>query len=234
MRSYFVLGYFLIVTGVAAQQTRVFNDPDLKFREAQAYFQQEQYSLAFPLLQELRASITETQRVNDPVTCQEILYYHTVCALMLNDASAETAVQQYIITERNESRVQRLRYQLGNYYFRMARFADAARAYEQAGIANLSNDEIATLRFRQGYCYFTQQRFEEARPLFNSVRSLKGDPHYLDAQDYYGFLLFRDRRFSEALECFRAVENEPAYAAVVPYYIAQIQYIQGRKEEAIP
>jgi hypothetical protein len=29
------------------------------------------------------------------------------------------------------------------------------------------------------------------------------------------------------------VENEKAYEAVVPYYIAQIYYIQGKKEEAI-
>ncbi len=35
------------------------------------------------------------------------------------------------------------------------------------------------------------------------------------------------------LESFKIVENEKNYATVVPYYIAQIYYIQGKKDEAI-
>jgi len=62
---------------------------------------------------------------------------------------------------------------------------------------------------------------------------MKDDPNYLDANYYYGFLSFRDRQYNEALESFRIVENEKDYATVVPYYIAQIYYIQGKKEEAL-
>jgi hypothetical protein len=32
------------------------------------------------------------------------------------------------------------------------------------------------------------------------------------------------------MESFRIVENEKDYATVVPYYIAQIYYIQGKNE----
>ncbi len=55
----------------------------------------------------------------------------------------------------------------------------------------------------------------------------------MDANYYYGFLAFRDGQYKEALEAFKVVENEKSYGTVVPYYIAQILYIQGKKDEAI-
>jgi predicted Zn-dependent protease len=100
-------------------------------------------------------------------------------------------------------------------------------------LPNLSNREIADMKFHQGYSYFNLQNFAKARPLFNSIRNIKDDPNYLDANYYYGFLAFRDKQYNEALESFRIVENEKNYETVVPYYVAQIYYIQGKKEEAI-
>ena len=124
-------------------------------------------------------------------------------------------------------------YHLGEYYFRKNDFLKASEQFEQTNIANLSNKEISAMKFEQGYSYFTMQKFAEAKPLFNTIRAMKDDPNYLDANYYYGFLSFRDREYGPALESFRIVENEKDYAAVVPYYIAQIYYIQGKKEEAL-
>ena len=89
------------------------------------------------------------------------------------------------------------------------------------------------MKFHQGYSYFTLQQFAKAKPLFNTIRSMRDDPNYLDANYYYGFLAFRDKQYAEALTSFKVVENEKSYATVVPYYIAQIYYIQGKKEEAL-
>src|SRR5258706_3567076 len=77
------------------------------------------------------------------------------------------------------------------------------------------------------------QTLAQAKPLFNTIRSMKDDPNYLDANYYYGFLSFRDREYGPALESFKIVENEKDYATVVPYYIAQIYYIQGNKVEGL-
>jgi TolA-binding protein len=218
---------------VFAQQTAFYTDPETKFREAKEYFQKEQYSLAYPLFKELKQDVRETHKANIPVTVQEIEYYTTVCALKQNEGRAEDAALEYIEVQKNNARVQMMHFHLGEYFFRKERFADAARLYEGANIANLSNREIADMKFHQGYSYFTLQRFNEAKPLFNSIRSIKDDPNYIDANYYYGFLAFRDRQYAEALESFKIVENEKHYGTVVPYYIAQIYYIQGKKDEAI-
>ncbi|HRG84035.1 MAG TPA: tetratricopeptide repeat protein, partial [Chitinophagaceae bacterium] len=218
---------------VFAQQTAFYTDPETKFQEAKAYFQKEQYSLAYPLLKELKQDLRETNKANTPVTAQEIEYYSTVCALKQNEGRAEDAALEFIEVQKNNARVQMMNYHLGEFYFRKEEFANAIRYFEGANIANLSNREIADMKFHQGYSYFALQRFNEAKPLFNSIRGIKDDPNYLAANYYYGFLAFRDKQYGEALESFRIVENEKNYGTVVPYYIAQIYYIQGKKDEAI-
>ncbi|MFI5187847.1 MAG: tetratricopeptide repeat protein [Chitinophagales bacterium] len=223
----------LFSISVSAQQTRFYSDPEEKFKEAKEYFQKEQYSLAYPLLKELQESVRETDKVNNVIMVQEINYYTIACALKQNEGRAEEMARNYIDNEKNNARVEQLSFHLGEYYYRQQRFADAVQLYEQAAIANLSNREIADMQFHQGYSDFVLQQFAKAKPLFNSVRQLRNDPNYIDANYYYGFLAFRDKNYTDALQSFKIVENEKAYQTIVPYYIAQIYYIQGKKDEAI-
>ncbi|MBN8685604.1 MAG: tetratricopeptide repeat protein [Chitinophagales bacterium] len=216
-----------------SQQTFFYTDPDVKFKEAKAYFQQEKYSLAYPLFRELRQAIHETDKANTAVSVQEINYYTIVCGLKQGEGRSEEEALQYIDVEKNDTRVQMMNFHLGEYYFRHENFGEAANRFEQTNIANLSNREIADMKFHQGYAYFTLQRFAAAKPLFNTIRQEQDDPNYIAANYYYGFLAFKDGQYREALDAFRVVENEKEYATVVPYYIAQIYYVQGKKEEAI-
>jgi tetratricopeptide (TPR) repeat protein len=231
-QSLFVIAFFISLS-LFSQQTRYFSDPETKFKEAKEYYQKEQYSLAYPLFRELQHDIRETDKANTAITVQEINYYTTVCALKQNEGRAEEEAQQYIELEKNNPRVQMMSFHLGEYYFRNEKFGDAVQQYDQTNIANLSNREIGDMKFHQGYAYFNLQNFAKAKPLFSSIRSIKDDPNYPDANYYYGFLAFRDKQYSEALESFKIVENEKNYETVVPYYMAQIYYIQGKKEEAI-
>jgi TolA-binding protein len=216
-----------------AQQTAFYTDPQVKFTDAKEYFQKEQYNLAYPILKELQQSLKETDRINHPVETQEINYYATVCELKQNEPRGEQDAQDYIAVTKNNARVEMMNFHLAEYYFRQHQFSDAVNLYEQANIENLNNREVADMKFHQGYSYFTLQQFANAKPLLNSIRQIKTDPNYIDANYYYGFIAFRDRNYSDALQSFRVVENAPNYSSIVPYYIAQIYYVQGRKEEAV-
>ncbi|MGH2552387.1 MAG: tetratricopeptide repeat protein, partial [Chitinophagaceae bacterium] len=230
--SLLVATLFLSVS-VFSQQTRFFSDPETKFKEAKEYYLKEQYSLAYPLFRELQHDVRETDKANTAITVQEINYYTIVCALKQNESRALEEAQQFIGVEKNNSRVQMMNFHLGEYFFRNEKFEEAVLQYDQTGIANLSNREIADMKFHQGYSYFNLQNFTKAKPLFNSIRDIKDDPNYMDANYYYGFLAFRDKQYNDALQSFKIVENEKNYGTVVPYYIAQIYYIQGKKDEAI-
>ncbi|MCU7550801.1 tetratricopeptide repeat protein [Chitinophagaceae bacterium LB-8] len=232
-KSCLLPSFCFLLTVANAQQTYSNKNPQEKFYEAKEYFQKEQYSLSYPILKELQQSLRETDKINNTVVIQEVNYYTIVCELKQNEGRAEQNAVEYINLTKNNSRSQMLSYHLAEYYFRQQRFSDAVTLYEKANIANLSNEEISEMKFHQGYSYFTLQQFAQAKPLLNSIRQMKNDSNYIDANYYYGFIAFRDRNYSDALESFRVVENHPEYEAIVPYYIAQIYYVQGRKDEAV-
>jgi len=216
-----------------AQQTRYYDDPQAEFRQGKEFFEHEFYSLAYPIFRDLRYTLRETDKSNNAVEYQDVKYYYLVCALEQNDKIAVAAAEDYIELENNAPRVAMLSFHLAEYYFRQKDYANAVKLYEHADIENLSNREIADLKFHEGYCYFTTKQFDNALPLFNAIRQMPKDPNYLDANYYYGFICFYQRKYNDALEAFKVVENTPAYEKVVPYYVANIYLVQGQKDKAI-
>ena len=234
MKKLYVLSLFSFFTLCCfSQQSIAYRNPDEKFLTAKEYFQKGQYNLAAPLLKELQQSIKETDRINRTLDVQEIEYYAITTSLMQGEQRGEYDALQYIEITKNNARVQMMNFQLAEYYFRRQQFSDAVQHYEAVNIANLTNAEIGDMQFHQAYSYFTQKDFAKAKPLFNSIRQVKTDSNYYDANYYYGFIAFSDKNYTDALSSFRIVENRPVYESIVPYYIAQIYYVQGRKEEAI-
>lgn len=216
-----------------AQETRFIDDPQALFRQAKEYYQKEYYSLAYPIFKDLNLSLRETDRSNQALNYQEIKYYTIVCALKQNEAGAVDEAREYVDLDDNEARVEMMSYHLGEYQFRRKDYSQAISYFEKTSVENLSNREIADMKFHQGYSYFNLQRFEMAKPLFDVIRQLPKDPNYIDANYYYGFITFNERRYNDALTAFRVVENEKEYAAVIPFYIATIYYNTGQKEKAL-
>ncbi|MDP4149041.1 MAG: tetratricopeptide repeat protein [Bacteroidota bacterium] len=224
---------FLLGSSLAAQQTKYLDDPQASFKQAVDFFQNEYYSLAYPIFRDLQAGMRETDRSNKAVEFEDVRYYYLVCGLEQNDKGALEPARDFIALNKNQARVELMNFHLAEYEFRQKDYAGAIRLYEQASIDNLSNREIADLKFHEGYCYFTQKQFDKALPLFNSIRQMPKDPNYVDANYYFGFISFYQRKYSDALTAFQVTENHAAYEKVVPYYIANIYLVQGEKDKAI-
>ncbi|MEO5999819.1 MAG: tetratricopeptide repeat protein [Chitinophagaceae bacterium] len=216
-----------------AQQTRAMADPLESFKQAKEYYQKEYYSLAYPIFKDLNLNLRETDRSNESLNFQEIKYYTIVCALKQNERSAVEQAREYIDLDDNVARVEMMSFHLGEYHFRQRDYYQAASYFEQTSVEHLSNREIADMKFHQAYAYFNLQRFELAKPLFDVIRQLPKDPNYIDANYYYGFIAFNERRYREALASFKVVENEKQYAPVVPFYVANIYYNTDQKEKAL-
>ncbi len=231
-----LLSSFVIISSVftaVAQQTQFIADPQATLKQAKEYFQNEYYSLAYPLFKDLNLYLRETDRSNQAINSQEIKYYTTVCALKQNEASAVDLAKEFIDIEDNVARVQMMSFHLGEYYFRQKDFYQAIANYEHTAIQHLSNREIADMKFHEGYAYFNLQRFDKAKALLDEIRRNPKDPNYVDANYYYGFIAFNNQQYREALDAFKVTENAPQYEKVVPFYIATIQYNTGDKDKAL-
>lgn len=227
-----LLLFIVLFLATIAQSTKDNNDEDQSYKTAKDYWQKEQYSLAYPIFKRLyNNGIFQS---NLPVHVQlESKYYSIVCGLLLNDETLEQQAKDFIALEFNAARVAMMSFQLGEYYYRQKRFADANTYYSKAKIDNLTNREIADMKFHEAYGYFTIQQFDKAKPLFNSIRQINNDPNFIDANYYYGFILFYEKKYKEALASFKIVETNPTYQNIVPFYITQIYYFGGERDKAI-
>ena len=216
-----------------AQPTHAITDPEKKFKDAKELFVKEQFALAYPLFAELKGQYPENTASDHAYINDDVNYYYIVCELKLQQPIAEQEARHYISVVSNEPRRQLLSYHLAKYYFGKEDFSNAINYYERAGLENLSNDEIADAKFEKAYCYFNLKQFAEAKPLFDEIHQMPDNKYYIPANYYYGFISYYDHQFNEALKAFKLVETQEEYKGVVPYYIAEIYYFQGKKDEAL-
>jgi tetratricopeptide (TPR) repeat protein len=237
MKSLFTAIYLILITGLPqqlnAQATAINQDPFYRFKQAEEYFMNNQYSLALPVLLELKQDVQSATIANHSIKVEELDYFILACRLQQNDERAVAPAADFISYTFNQPRTNQLSYHLANYYFRKKEFTDALSYYERAALESLSNEQIAEAKFRMAYSYFHLKRFAQAKPLFNTIRQMPSHIHYLDANYYYGFLAYADKEYNEALSCFEKVQNHPEYGKIVPFYMGSILYFRGEKEKAI-
>ena len=216
-----------------AQPTHAITDPERDFKKAKEHFINGDYALAYPLLKDLKQQYRENQASNHPYLNEDLTYYSLVTGLQLqHDVSRDEALQ-YIATINNEPRRQLISFHLAHYYFVKEQYEDAVKYFNIAGYDNISNDQIADAKFEKAYAYFSLKQFASAKPLFNEIHQLLSHKYYVPANYYYGFIAYNDKDYDVALNSFKLVENVPEYQGVVPYYIAEIYYFQGKKNEAL-
>ena len=232
-RLLFPVVLLLFTLSCFSQANYNITDPEKDYKEAKDFFIKDEYSLAYPLLKGLRDKYPENTESSHAYLNQDLEYYYIVCGLKLNQEVAEDQAHRFIDAANNEPRQQMMSYHLAKYYFTKNDFARAVVFYERAGYDNLSNEEIADAKFELAYSYFNLKQFDKAKPLFNEIHQLPDNKYYYDANYYYGFISYRDLDYAEALSSFKKVENRDKYKGLVPYYIAQIYYFEGNKDEAL-
>lgn len=223
----------MFTCAVFAQPTHVFTDDEKDYKTAKEFIAKEQYAFAYPLVKELKLKYLPNKKTDHAYLNDDIDYYNALCELkLLQDIGKEDAIL-FINSVNNAPRRQTMSFHLAHYYFLKNDFQNAITSFNDAGFENLSNEQIADAKFEKAYSYFNLKQFNEAKPLFNEIHQLSTGKYYIPANYYYGFISYYDKQYSEALNAFKLVETFDEYKGVVPYYIAEIYYFQGKKEDAL-
>ncbi|MFN0082013.1 MAG: tetratricopeptide repeat protein [Ferruginibacter sp.] len=224
----------IMLTGVVfAQPTHTFTDDERDYKTAKEFIAKEQYAFAYPLVKELKVKYPANKKTDNAYINDDINYYNALCELkLLQDIGKEDAML-FINSVNNQPRSQIMSFHLAHYYFLKNDFQNAIESFNAAGFENLSNDQIADAKFEKAYSYFNLKQFAEAKPLFNEIHQVPTGKYYVPANYYYGFISYYDRQYNEASMAFKLVETFDEYKGVVPYYIAEIYYFQGKKDEAL-
>lgn len=228
----FFLGLCLSLISLSSigQATNAITDADKKYKEVKELVSQQDYAFAYTLVKDLKKQYPESTQSDHAYINDDLNYFEILCAVKLNQAQAKEAAEVYITSVNNNPRRQMMSFHLAHAYFLENNFSAAIKYFDIAGYDNLSNEQIADAKFEKAYAYFNEKQFAAAKPLFNEIHQLPNNKYYIPANYYYGFISYYDKDYEQALQSFQLVEMKDEYKAIVPYYIAEIYYFQGKKD----
>lgn len=213
---------------IQAQQTAVYYHDNSDYREAQELFDKAKYNAA---KEKFEAVIARIDNTNDEVQINAE-YYRAICALELFHKDAEFLLTEFIKDHPESPRVRIAYFQLGRYYYRKKKYRDALRWFDEVDIYDLGHEELSEFYFKRGYSYFRLEKFDDAAKMFYEIKEV--DNEYRDpALYYYSHVAYQNEKYQTALQGFEQLSGHPKFGTVVPYYVAQIYYMQRRFDEVI-
>jgi TolA-binding protein len=222
------LGLFFFSLLSMGQKTASMLHEDRDFREGLELFEKEKYGAAQPYFKKVVDRI-EGSHVALRVDAE---YFYALCALKLYHKDTEHLMSNFI-KQRPESKwVLRAYYELAIYHFQRKKYKDALEYFEKVKEIDLEENEIVEYRFKKGYSLYKEQRFDEASSLFYLVKDTESD-YNIPAKYYYAHIAYERGNYQMALESFEKLSTDPTFGKVVPYYIAQIYFMQKRYDELL-
>ncbi len=159
-------------------------------------------------------------------------YYFAVCAAELFHKDAEFLLLHFMESYPENQNYYNAGFHLGNYYFKQKKFKKAVDWLSKLDQNELSQEMRDEVNFKLGYAYYMTNEFDMAGKSFFLVKD--GNSKYASAaQYYYAHMSFVNGNYETALKSFIKLKESEAFAPVVPYYITQIYYKQGKYDELI-
>lgn len=213
---------------VHAQRSERYDGIYARYHRAEDLFEKQKYSAA---QQEFNDFMIALKDVNDPFYIKA-KYYHALSALYLYHADAEKLLLNFL-NEYPESIYRMDIYlELGKHFYRKRDYKKTIEWFSKIDPYNLKEDQKGDFYFRLGYAHFQLGNLKEARNAFYEI--IDADTEYqAPALYYYSHIAYTEKSYQTALEGFLKLEKNPGFAESVPYYIAQIYYLQGRFDDLI-
>ena len=235
MRTKFLLLFinlFLIsisfVNFVSAQSSMIYHDPDSEFKKGIELFSKQKYVAAQKHFNNI--SLHKDENYSNTKTDAE--YYSALCAIELFNSDAEYLINKFIEEHPESPRVKIAYFQMGKFHYRKKDYQQSLNWFKKVNKFDLNNDELAEYYFKRGYCYFSLKDYNDASKMFYEL--IDSDSKYFaPALFYYSHIAYIDKNYETALKGFTKLKDDVTFAAIVPYYLAQIYFNQKKYDEII-
>ena len=228
MARIILLVLFSINLSVSAQQSAIYLDPERNYKTGIDLLTKQKYGAA---QKEFQKVISSDENISYS-TRGNAAYYVGKCASELFNKDAEYLLLSFLKDYPANSNYESAVYELGNYYYRQKRYKNAIEwlaKVDQLDLAQVKKDEI---NFKLGYCYYKINDYDKAGKAFYAMKD--GTSKYATAaQYYYAHIAYVNENYETALTSFLKLKDSEAFAPIVPYYITQIYYKQGKFDEVL-
>ncbi|HAH57894.1 MAG TPA: hypothetical protein DCL86_07075, partial [Bacteroidales bacterium] len=159
-------------------------------------------------------------------------YYTSASAAELEQEDAPALLLKFLEDYPENTRTNLTWFRLGNLEFRNRNYRNALRAYEKVDTYEFNQETNAEYAFKRGYSYFMGKDMDMASRLFSGVKD-RQTRYTGPATYYFAHIMYENGNYQTALPEFEKLRQDQTFKSVVPYYIIQIYYLQGRYDEML-
>lgn len=214
----------LLAAGLSAQAQRPahYEHPGAPLAHAMELFDKAQYG----------AALFEFDRIAEQVRDEradlrtEAEFWGAISSVRLFHGDAANRLLAFIDKHPENFHVGAVQLELFRHYFNGKRWPDALAWGSKVDAASLGDADRTEFTFKKGYALFMDGQADRAQVEFAKVKDgggLYGPP----ATYYNAHINYVKRNYAEALEGFEKLKDDAGFGRVVPYYIAQIKFLQG-------
>jgi TolA-binding protein len=228
IKKYFISLLLLTFSGLLfSQKTQFYLDKDASYKMGLELFDKKQYTAAQKTFTDYMNSVK-----GNTLLKTDAEYYAAACGIELFHKDGEWRMKEFIERHPESNKVKWGYFYLGKSNFRKKKYEDAIKFLEKVDIYELTKDNLAELYFKRGYSYFITNNNEKAKLDLFEIKDV--DNKYAHpANYYYSHISYQEKNYETALQGFNRLLNDETFSAVVPYYITQIYFIQGKYSEVV-
>jgi tetratricopeptide (TPR) repeat protein len=208
------------------QSTDKYNSPYAGFYRAEELFLKQQYAAARKEFSDFTLKFQET---NDPFYIKA-KYYEGISALELFQNDGIDLLEKFNQNYPESIYKNEILLRIGQYYYQKKDYKKVIEWLSQLKPTEIDPELKDEYYFKLGYAYFDEKKLIEARNAFHEVKD--GTSQYANPSlYYYSHIAYVFGSYQTALDGFVKLKADEKFAAIVPYYMAQIYYLQGRYDE---
>lgn len=208
-----------------AQQTEPLTDSRRLFDDGKELFLRRDYAAAQQTLsrfvqQKPQASLADEAAYMIACTSYELKSPDCIKQL-------EGYLEQYP-DSRYANRVQSL---IASAYFFQEKYPEAIACFKGCQFDLLADSERDACTLRMGTAYLKMGNLQEAAVWFSILKEVSSEYH-IDAVYHLAYIDYVQKQYDKALQGFRETGESSKYAALSPYYIADIHLVRGNYQQA--
>ncbi len=221
--------FFFATSFSWGQKSLIYDLKDKDFKKAYELFQKKKYGSARVLF---NSYLSENLEGKAESYLTEAAFYEALCATKLDNNDIIYKWEAFLKEYPESNRHPYVYYHLGDYYQQKSKFRKSVRWFDKVKASGLDPETKEAYYFKAGYANFMEKNYDRALNLFGKVKS-KDSKYYTSILYYYSHIQYERGEYETAMKGFKELEEKKAFSKVVPFYIAQIYYLQKEYAKAV-
>jgi len=218
----------LLSISLSAQKTEIYKSPEAEFRDGIELIQKEKFVAAQHCFEQV---IDKTPDKGNEYRAMS-MYYRAFCAGNLMHRNTEQLYLDFFDQYPQHNSTGDARFYLARYYFQIKSFKKCCNQLALVDFTDLKEYQKVEFNYRKGYCFFVDSNYAEAKKSLIQVKDL--DSKYkAPATYYYSHIAYLEKNYETARLGFESLRDDEYFNPIVPFYIIQIYYLQGKYDKIL-